>query len=127
MRASQVHHSVQDIDGDGDFSVLSSRGMGAQGVANDRLVSTDLRLNQGAAVVLSRRLPSRPPFGRDVLDVAVALCRRCPGGFARHGIGARRHYDFGIGMAPADGVVNIGAVIGAVTGEGGQGALRLIQ
>ena len=77
LRASEAEHTVEDIDGDGHLGGLSFVGVGTQGIADDLLVSTDLRLDQSAQIVLSGRLPTRSPLRGDIQDVTVAASERC--------------------------------------------------
>ena len=61
--AGDAGHLLVDVDADGNLGGLSLIGMGPQGGADDRFVSPDLRLHQGATVVFSCRLPAGPSLG----------------------------------------------------------------
>ena len=58
FRASQIVHSVQNMDGDRDFGSSRLLGMRSKGVADDTLVSTNPGLDQSAPIVAARHLPT---------------------------------------------------------------------
>ena len=73
FRASQIVHSVQNMDGDRDFGSSGLLGVRSKGVADDTLVSTNLGLDQSAPIVAARHLPTATASGADVPDVSVPL------------------------------------------------------
>jgi hypothetical protein len=86
VRASELQHSVQDMNGDADLCRPTLTLVRAQSVANDLLVAPDGGLNAAPFVVASHLLPPDPAFLGNALEMAVALgrlARRCYTGYCR--------------------------------------------
>jgi hypothetical protein len=75
LPASEIEHAVEDIDGDAGFDLLGRSTMGAQGVADDVLVSTHHPLHPDPHIVVQGSLPTHPDLLGNDLDVAIALGR----------------------------------------------------
>ena len=72
IRASEIEHAIENLDGDGDLSGLGLVGVEAQAIADDALPTPDLALHARPHIVAAVPLPSHPASLVDRLEVAVA-------------------------------------------------------
>ena len=126
LRASQLQHAVQHVDGDRHLGRLSPVGLEALPVADDALPARDIGFHESTPVIPRGLLLVHAAALGDASQMPVALRRRGPGRLARHRIRARRH-DHGRGMAGGNLGLDIVAVIGAVAGEGRHCPLDLVE
>jgi len=101
--------------------------MCAQLVADHLFPPAHGGFDPGTFHVARRFLPSHSTVLGDVLDVAVARCRRGLGRIARHGRHPRRHDHGRRGMALGDAGVNAVLVVGAVARERRQRSCHLVK
>jgi hypothetical protein len=73
VRASQLQHPVQDMNGDADLGRPTLILARAQSVTDDLLVAPDGGLNAAPFVVAGHLLPPDPAFLGNALKMAVAL------------------------------------------------------
>ena len=127
IRASQLQHAVERVDGDrhlGRPALVRAR---AQLVADHLLPPGHGGFDPGAHVVSGRVLPRHAPVLGDVPQVAVSL-RGCGlGRVAGHGVCARRDNHGRVRMALGDAVVDAILVVAAVTGERRHGTCDLVE
>ena len=102
VRASEVQHAVEDVDGDLHLGRPTFVGVRAQSVADHPFEARHGRLGPGTLGVAGRYLPRHATILGDVAEVTVALRGRGPGRVARHRSGTRRHDDGGVRVARAD-------------------------
>src|SRR4051812_24976178 len=127
LRASQVQHAIEHVDGDVHFGRPTLIRMRAQPVADHLLPSANGGLGPGAFRVPGRPLPGpAAPLG-DELEMAVALRRRTLGRLAQHGGRARRHDHLRLGVALGDAGVNTILVVSAIAREGGYRPRHLVE
>ena len=102
VRASQLQHAVEDMDGDLHLGRPPLIHVRAQPVADHLLEARNARFGQGAPGVARRFLPGHAAAPSNVPEMAVAL-RGCGlGRLARHRIRARRHDHGRVRMAGRD-------------------------
>src|SRR3954453_50710 len=119
LRASQLQHAVQDLDGDVHLSRPTLVRTRAQPVPDHALEPADGGLGPGARIVARGVLPAHPALLGDEVQVAVPLCRRGLGRGAGHGGRARRNDDVRARVALGHVSVNALLVVRAVRRDGG--------
>src|SRR3954447_19677401 len=127
LRAPQLQHTVQHADGDGHLSRLTPIRLRTKPIANNALPARNIGLDQSAPIVARGFLPSHAAVLGNGLDVPVALRRRGLGRLARHGAGAWRHNDRRLWMALRHDSVNVVSIVSAITCDGGNGTIHLIE
>src|SRR3954468_5354605 len=126
LRASQLQHAVQDLDGDVHLGRPTLIRVRAQPVPDHALVAPDGGLSSGARVAARDLLPAHPARLGDELQVAVPLRRRGLGRGAGHGGRARGHDDVRARVALGHVGVNALLVVRAVRRDGGDLAVHLV-
>jgi hypothetical protein len=74
-RLCDPDHTIERLDGDGDFALLSE-GASTHPGADQRFVATDRGLDEVASAVADRLLPPHAAARSDELDMLVTLARR---------------------------------------------------
>src|SRR5947207_10448169 len=101
-RASQLQHTVQDVDSNCYFGRLTLVGLRAQRRTDDPFPAANIGFHQGTPVVPRRFLPTHAAMFGNRLQMPVTRSRRILGHLARHATRTRWHNDRGIGMAGSD-------------------------
>src|SRR4051795_8934523 len=102
LRAPQLEHAVEGVDGNVHLGRPTLVRAGAQPVTDHLLEPADSGFDAGTGGVAGRLLPGRSSVLGDALQVAVPLCRRRLGRLAWHGRGTRRHNDRRFRMTLSD-------------------------
>src|SRR5215212_6330394 len=114
VRASELQHAVEHMDGDVYLGRPTLVRVRAQPVADHLFPPPDGGLGPSAFVVPGPLLPSHAPMLGDALEMAVAL-RRCGLGICRwHRARTRWHDDSRLGVARGDAGVNTFLVVRTV-------------
>src|SRR4051812_47228797 len=127
LRASQLQHAVQSMDGNVHLGHPTLVRAAAQSVTDHLLEPADGGFDAGSGGVAGRLLPSRSSVLSDGLQMAIPLRRRGLSRLAWHGRGTRRHDDRSIRMTLGDCGGNAFLVVGAVAGEGGDRSVDLVE
>src|SRR4051794_17813235 len=101
LRAAELEHAVQGMDGHGDLGGLMAVRVRAERVANHPLVAGDRYLGQSATMVAWGFLPAQATALGDEPKVPIALGRRGRGRRAWHRVLARRYDDPAAGWRSA--------------------------
>ncbi len=127
VRASQVRHAVERVDGDVHLSCPALVRARAQPVAGHLLEPADRGFGSSANGVAGCFLPSRAAVLGNALQMTVLLRGRGLGHVARHGREPRRHADRRFWMTLGDCGRHAVPVVCTIGGERGSWALDLVE
>src|SRR5271156_4497764 len=101
-RASQLQHTVQDVDSNCHFGRLTLVGLRAQRPTDDPLPAANIGFHQGTPVAPRRFLPTHAAMFGNRSQMPVTQSGWILGRLARHATRTRRSYDRCMGMEGSD-------------------------
>src|ERR1700746_1089051 len=126
-RASQLQHTVQDVDSNCHFGRLTLVGLRAQRITDDPFPAANIGFHQGTPVVSRRFLPTHAAMFGNRLQMPVTRRGRILGRLARHATRTRWHNDRRIGMAGSDLAVDAVLVVCTIAGQRSDGIINLVE
>src|ERR1700746_4172895 len=126
-RASQLQHTVQDIDSNCHFGGLTLVGLRAQRLTDSPFPAANIGFHQGTPVVPRRFLPTHAAMFGYRLQMPVTRSGRILGRLARHATRTRWHNDRRIGMAGSGLAVDAVLVVCPIAGQRRCGIINLVE